>query len=207
MEYLLALLVGVIAALPVGPIFVMVVQRTLCHGRKAGVMVGLGAAVADGIFATVSLLTLSLVQHFVADHESWLMLGGGLLLGWVGFRIYRREGSVDVPPDREDYSPWTCAVQAFLTTLSNPAALAVMLALPALVGLQVQEAAVPFLLPAAVGLGEWMYWLVVVYLLARFVRLEHRTLSRVSRVAGVAVWIFGTVLFIRGIVLLLGSQL
>ena len=53
MEFLKALLVGVIAALPVGPIFVMVLQRTLCHGRKAGVVVGLGAATADAIFATV----------------------------------------------------------------------------------------------------------------------------------------------------------
>ena len=40
MEILRALLVGVIAAVPFGPILVMVVQRTLCHGRKTGLMVG-----------------------------------------------------------------------------------------------------------------------------------------------------------------------
>ncbi len=205
MEFLKALLVGVIAALPVGPIFVMVLQRTLCHGRKAGVVVGLGAATADAIFATVSLLALSLVQHFVEDHQDWLMLGGGLLLGWVGFRIFRQGGSVDVPPDREDYSAWTCALQAFLTTLTNPAALAVMLALPALIGLRAEDAAVPYLLPASVGLGEWMYWLLVVYLLARFVRIEASTLRKVSRVAGMVMGVFGTVLLIRGIVLLIGS--
>ena len=205
MEFLKALLVGVIAAIPIGPIFVMVVQRTLCHGRKAGVAVGLGAALADAIFATVSLLALSLVQHFVADHQSWLMLGGGLLLGCVGFRIFRQGGSVDVPPDRAEYSLWTCGLQAFLTTLTNPAALAVMLALPALIGLRVEHSALPYLLPASVGLGEWMYWLLVVYLLARFVRIEAGTLRRVSRLAGMVMGVFGIVLLIRGIILLIGS--
>ena len=42
-----ALLVGVIAAIPIGPILVMVIQRTTCYGRRCGLMVGLGAATVD----------------------------------------------------------------------------------------------------------------------------------------------------------------
>lgn len=205
MEFVKALLVGVIAALPVGPIFVMVVQRTLCHGRKAGVLVGLGAAVADALFAAVSLLALSLVQRFVSEQRSLIMLGGGLLLGWVGYRIWRQGGSIGVPPDQEAYPPWAGAAQAFFATLTNPGALAFMLALPALIGLRTEESAVPALLPAAVGLGEWLYWLLVVYLLARFARVDQQTLCKLSRLGGIVIGLFGLALLVRGIILLIGS--
>ena len=47
--------------------------------------------------------------------------------------------------------------------------------------------------------------LLVVYLLARFVRIEASTLRKVSRVAGMVMGVFGTVLLIRGMVLLIGS--
>ena len=45
-----ALLVGVIAAIPIGPILVMVIQRTTCYGRRCGWMVGLGAATVNFTF-------------------------------------------------------------------------------------------------------------------------------------------------------------
>ena len=205
MEYLKALLAGLIVAVPMGPVFVMVVQRTLCHGRRAGAMVGLGAAAGDAIFAAVGLLTLTLVQQLVADYRGWLLLLGGLLLGLIGFGILRRGGSVELPPDRKDLSGWTCALQAFGSTLSNPGALAAMLAVLAILKVDVQATRLPFLLPAACGLGEWLYWLSLVYLLGRYLRLNPRTLRLLSRIAGVLICVFALVLLVRGILMLTES--
>lgn len=200
-EILKALLVGVVAGIPLGPIFVMVVQRTLCHGRKAGVMVGLGAAAGDMVYAAVGLLTLSLVQRFVEEHQGLIMLLGGVLIALVGIGMMRREVSVELPPDRRNLSPWTCALQAFVSTLSNPAALALILAMLATLQVSGEPLGVPDVaLAPAVGAGEWLYWLAVVYVLARFVHLDTRTLRILSRVAGSLVCVFALVLVVRGIV-------
>ena len=204
-EILKALLVGVIAGIPIGPVFVMVVQRTLCHGRKAGVMVGLGAAVADMLYAAVGLLTLSLVERFVEEHEGLIMLLGGILIALVGVSIFRREVNVELPPDRRNLSPWTCALQAFVSTLSNPGALALILTMLATLKVGGEALGVPDVaLAPAVGAGEWLYWLAVVYLLARFIHLDTRTLRTLSRVAGVLVCVFALVLIVRGMVLIIG---
>lgn len=205
MEFLKALLIGVIVALPAGPILVMAVQRTLCHGRRAGVMVGLGAALGDAVFAAVGLLTLTVVERFVQDHEAWIMLVGGVLIGLIGVSILRRRISVELPPDRQNLSLWACCLQALGSTLSNPGALALILGLLALFGVDAQASRVPALLPAAVGLGEWMYWLLAVYLLGRFIRLDTRSLRRLSRVAGILVCCFALVLTVRGLVMIIGS--
>jgi threonine/homoserine/homoserine lactone efflux protein len=203
-EILKALLVGVIAGIPIGPVFVMVVQRTLCHGRKAGVMVGLGAAVADMLYAAVGLLTLSLVERFVEEHEGLIMLLGGVLIALVGVSIFRREVNVELPPDRRNLSPWTCALQGFGSTLSNPGALALILAVLATLGVSGEPLGVPDVaLAPAVGAGEWLYWLAVVYLLGRFIHLDTRTLRILSRVAGALVCVFALVLVVRGIVLII----
>ena len=204
-EILKAMLVGVIAGIPLGPIFVMVVQRTLCHGRKAGVMVGLGAAAGDMLYAAVGLLTLSLVERFVEEHQGLIMLLGGVLIALVGVSIFRREVNVELPPDRRNLSPWTCALQAFVSTLSNPGALALILTMLATLKVGGEALDVPDVaLAPLVGAGDWLYWLAVVYLLARFIHLDTRTLRTLSRVAGVLVCVFALVLIVRGMVLIIG---
>ena len=204
-EILKALLVGVCVGIPVGPILVMVVQRTLCHGRKHGIMVGLGAAAGDMLFAAVGLLTLTLVRSFVEAHSAWIMLIGGILIALIGVGMLLRRVSVELPPDRRNLSPWACTAQAFVSTLSNPGALAAMLALLSVFGLGAGSTQLPsVLLAPVVGLGEWLYWLLVVFLLARYIRMETRTLRILSRIAGVLVCIFALVLIVRGTVLIIG---
>ena len=204
-EILKALLVGLIAGIPVGPILVMVAQRTLCHGRKAGAMVGLGAATGDMLFSAVGLLTLSLVQHFVEDHRGPIMLAGGVLIALIGIGMLRREVSMALPPDRRDLSPWTCYLQALGSTLSNPAALALILTLLGVLGVGGEALGVPdVVLAPAVGAGETLYWVAVVYLLGRFLHLETRTLKVLSRIAGALVCAFAVVLIVRGAILIIG---
>ncbi|NLZ19914.1 MAG: LysE family transporter [Bacteroidales bacterium] len=201
-EILKALLVGLIAGIPVGPILVMVAQRTLCHGRRAGAMVGLGAATGDMLYAAVGLLTLSLVERFVEDHRGLFMLLGGVLIALVGIGMLRRELPVALPPGRKGLSAWTCYLQALGSTLSNPAALALILGLLGVLGVGGEGFDAPaVLLAPAVGAGEALYWLAVVYLLGRFLRLDTRTLGILSRVAGALVCVFALVLMARGIVL------
>ena len=53
-----ALPVGVIAAIPIGPILVMVIQRTTCYGRRCGLMVGLGATMVDMMYAAIGLMAV-----------------------------------------------------------------------------------------------------------------------------------------------------
>ncbi len=100
---------------------------------------------------------------------------------------------------------YTLSLQAFVSTLSNPGALALILTMLATLKVGGEALGVPDVaLAPAVGAGEWLYWLAVVYLLARFIHLDTRTLRTLSRVAGVLVCVFALVLIVRGMVLIIG---
>jgi len=206
MEILRALLVGVIAAIPFGPILVMVVQRTLCHDRRTGLMVGLGAAMGDMVYAGVGLLTLELIKSFVLDHEGIFLLVGGLIIGAIGAGMCFREVSLPLPADKRQVSGKSCVLQAFTSTLSNPAALATMLALLTAfrLGGGVSHTPLWILIPL-VGLGEFSYWTLVTWLLSRFLRINEKTLRIVSRIAGGLVCAFAVVLVVRGLIMIIGN--
>ena len=202
LEIAKALLVGMIAALPLGPIFVMVVQGTLCYRRSNGLLVGYGAAMGDMVYAGVGLLTLELIKSFVLEHQGVFMLVGGVVIGLIGCWMYSREISLDVPEEQRQVSGGYCFLQGFTGALSNPAALAAMLAL--LTVFQLGTARTPvWALVLLVGSGEALYWTLITWMLKRYLQLGGRTLRFGSKLAGVLVCVFAAVLLVRGCMMII----
>jgi threonine/homoserine/homoserine lactone efflux protein len=52
--FLKGILIGFAMAVPVGPIGIMCIRKTLTDGRLRGLMIGLGAATADLLYACVA---------------------------------------------------------------------------------------------------------------------------------------------------------
>ena len=59
-DMLKGFLVGVCASAPVGPIAILVVQKSLSKGHKAGFVSGLGASVVDTCYALIAIFALAL---------------------------------------------------------------------------------------------------------------------------------------------------
>ena len=196
-----ALLVGVIAAIPIGPILVMVIQRTTCYGRRCGLMVGLGATMVDMMYAAIGLMAVQMLDDFIDSNARWIMLIGGALVGLIGIGMLRRRVAVSREDGGGRMNPWTCFWQGVGTTLSNPLAIGVMMALMALFGL----GSAGVLYAPCVGLGECIYWCVVTWVLSRYLRLDMQALRMMNLVAGVVVCVFAVFLVARGAMMIIGS--
>ena len=201
-EVFRAFLVGICAAVPAGPILLLVLQKTLSRGRAAGVLTGLGSAVADTLFAMVGLFTLSLLDDFITRHEAVIVVAGGVLMLLIGFGIFRK--GKNLPADRPDDSGgltlFGCTLQAAGTALSNPAALAYMLGLLSMLGLVSGGISAPvWAVLAAVGCGELLYWTVLTLVISRWFQVRADTLKVVNRIAGAGIMCFGVVLVVKGI--------
>lgn len=201
LEFCKAILVGIIAAMPVGPILLMVVQRSLSEGRRSGLMVGIGSAVADAIYAGIGLFALALVEGFIAENSQWFLLAGAVLLGFIGIKMMRSK--VELTHNSNALPPLKYALQSFLSVLSNPAAIAVMMGLIAAFSLNAEGGKLPFAVIALlVGAGECIYWVLVTFILTRFIHPTARTLQIVSKIMGGAVCVFALVLLVRGIMII-----
>lgn len=202
-EVLKSLLVGVCAAAPVGPVLIIVIQRTLCHGRKAGVAAGAGSAAADTVWATLGVFALALVEGFVNDHRGLIMAIGGAIIGAIGCVMFFKDSSSDIEKESTAQKAGF-ALETFGSAMSNPAALAVMLALLAMFKLDAANVSIPvWLVLTGVFAGEFLYWFLVSFVVSRFLRVTARTLKIASKVAGVAVVGVGVFLIIKGLISIL----
>ncbi len=78
--------VGAIASAPMGPVGVLIVQRTLKKGRWYGFVTGVGAAVSDLVYAVVTGVGMAMVLDLIERPSNlyWLKVIGGVMLFCFG---------------------------------------------------------------------------------------------------------------------------
>lgn len=209
MEWLSFLLKGVmigfVASIPLGPVGVICVQRTLCRSRRSGFFSGLGAASADTIFATVAAFFLSMVLAFVQKHIDILKVVGGIIVIIVGMNIFMKNPVVQIRRNRAGKgSLWGDYLSVFGITLTNPAFIIIFMALFASFGIS-NEGGVPYMQGAAliggVFCGAALWWFVLT-LGVSFLRkgFQPRHMLYLNRISGAVIVILGAVAIISLVV-------
>jgi threonine/homoserine/homoserine lactone efflux protein len=194
--------VGMCASAPIGPIAILVVQKSLSKGHKAGFVSGLGASVVDTMYAFIAIFALAFAQSFIEEHKNMILLVGGAVLIAVGlsmafsnpFRKLKADGESTVSP--KDFG------QAVALGLSNPMAVFVMFTLFAFFGLANDAphtwSVTPIIL--AVSAGSVTYWFLMSWLLSRFRgNFKMRTILWISRITGALIVIIGIALLGQGL--------
>ena len=202
-EYLKAFCIGICASVPLGPIAILVMQKSLCYGHRAGFITGLGATTIDTTYATVSIFALALAQDLITRYNCLIYLVGGVIVGLLGAKMafkdpFKKLGRME---DERGASIGDYA-QAVLTALSNPGAIFVMMALFAFFGLDTTEAGAPrilFLILSVAG-GSACYWFFFSRLFSHLREsFNIKTMFWMSRVAGIIIMIIGFALFAEGL--------
>lgn len=205
-DVLKLLAVGAIVALPPGPVLVLVLQKTLQHGRTSGFCTGLGAMFADAIYATIGLFTLGLIQSIIRDNEPLIMMIGGLVIVLVGCLMAFRNKPPRNARERRT-SKLTKAgfgMQAFVCAISNPGAIAIMMALLAIFSLDAKTLACPIWLAIlCVALGEACYWFIFTGIVSHSLNFGEKGLRRIARFGGLLLVAIGVVTAIAGLVKLI----
>ena len=80
------LVIGFSIAVPVGPIGVLCIRRTLAEGRASGPTSGLGAATADALYGCIAGFGLTFISSFLVNQQTWLRLIGGVFLCYLGLK-------------------------------------------------------------------------------------------------------------------------
>ncbi len=114
------LLVGIIIAVPVGPVGVLCVRRTIFHGRLAGFVSGLGAASADAVFGIIAGFGVTFVADLLLGYQGWLRLGGAGFLLYVGIAAVIADPFKATQSQRDPEGLLADYASTFALTISNP---------------------------------------------------------------------------------------
>src|SRR3546814_2671333 len=89
--------IGFAMAVPVGPVGLLCIRRTLNYGLVIGLLSGLGAALADALFAAAAAGGLASLMDFLLGIERQLRVAGGVVLValgiWTFFKHPVEEGA------------------------------------------------------------------------------------------------------------------
>jgi threonine/homoserine/homoserine lactone efflux protein len=113
-------LVGFAIAIPVGPMGLICIQRTLAHGRLSGLVSGSGAAVADALLASIGAFSITVIFSFITDHKSLLEILGGFLLLFLGVMSLiskQKEAELKIDSTLNRVEEF---LSSFVLTITNP---------------------------------------------------------------------------------------
>jgi threonine/homoserine/homoserine lactone efflux protein len=155
-----SMLIGLSIAAPVGQIGVLAIQRTLDHGRAAGLATGLGAALADAVYGAIGAFGVTGLIAWLLGLRFWLGLIGGAYLLYLAWRIASRP----VLRSGGGHPPASTLLRyvsgTFMLTLSNPTTI---LSFMAVFGALASRAPVasPATMVVGVLLGSALWWLIL----------------------------------------------
>lgn len=118
--FLRGLVLGVVIAAPVGPVGILCIRRTLEKGLSVGFATGVGAALADAIFAAIAAFGVTAALSLLTGAEKEIRLFGGFFLMVMAIRMFlqkiemERSGAVSVANIIKAF------MSGFVITITNP---------------------------------------------------------------------------------------
>jgi threonine/homoserine/homoserine lactone efflux protein len=203
------LIVGFALAAPVGPIAALCVQRTIARRWMAGLVSGLGAAVADALYGLIAAFGATFISEFLINEHEWLQRVGGVILILLGLRLILKRvepretvasatgnanANGEVEAKRRGLTGYFFAT--LVLTLTNPMTFVAFAAVFATMGLGATRghSILTLELVAGVFAGSALWWTILTAL-AHAVRhhFDFRKLAVVNRATGIFVIAVGIV--------------
>jgi threonine/homoserine/homoserine lactone efflux protein len=191
--FLKGLIIGFALPIPLGPVGILCIRRTLAYGILYGFLTGLSAAISDILFNIAAAFGITLVFNFVTEHQQVIRLVGGIVLFVLGYRTFRPH-SVKKAATKHAIAPALAFFSTFLITFTNPMALLAYAAVFAGVGIQNlarnQITAVLFIAGIFIGSLSWFSLLTFMCHIFKE-KITTRGLTVVDKAAGSLLILFG----------------
>ena len=196
----IGLLVGVLLALPIGPVNLLGLQRAVERGFFGGMAAGLGIMLGDGIIALCAAMGVNAISGAIRNYRTVIQVVGGLALIIAGAKLYFTRPVFASAEEAAgatllDYV-WDIP-QTFLLTITNPGA---VLGLVAIFGgvssfVEIEGYVDALLMVAAIMGGSFAYWLVVSRLISGIRHtLDEARMAKLTKLAGLVLIGFGCLL-------------
>ena len=168
--------IGFSIALPVGPVAILCIRRTIANGIIAGYATGIGATLADTIYGAIAVYGVAFVADFLLEHQKGArIVGAAILIGMGIYYVRHRTPNVGDPvaDDREHQITTLLRFffSAFAITLFNPLTIGAFAAVFAAAGISAMvdtyARSMIAIAGCAIGAAAWWFLLCMVSQAAR----------------------------------------
>ncbi len=205
--FLKGLIIGFSIAIAVGPIALLCIQRTISYGFRSGISIGLGAALADGLYGLIAGVGLIGISDFLIEYEIIVSLLGSLFLLYLGISTVR---SVSVAETTSIYSLSNISkgsilhslISSFFLTLSNPMTILFFTAIftSTSIGLMSKslDYNVAFSLVSGILIGSTIWWIILSGVISAIrTKLSQKAIKLFNQISGILLLGFASFTLIK----------
>jgi threonine/homoserine/homoserine lactone efflux protein len=189
--------IGILLALPIGPVNLLGLQRAVERGFFGGVAAGLGIMLGDGLIALFAALSVNSISDAMRDYRTIIQVVGGVALVLAGLKLYfqRPEFAPAAEADKASFTDYVWDVpRLFFLTITNPGAVVFMVAIFGGVStfVEVSSYVDAFAMVAAIMGGSALYWIFVSSWISGIRhQLDAKKMGVINQWAGLALIGFG----------------
>ena len=191
------ILIGCAVSIPLGPMGILAVHRTLNKGRTSGFFSGMGIATADAIFALVAAIGLTFIINILNEQKILFQVLGGIIVLLIGFKIFSANPIKQLRAYRfRKGNPVKDFLSILLFALSNP--LTILMFVAVFAGLKLSGDVAyfggAFFVVSGIFVGATLSWFFVSSIIAHYrKRFRLRAIFWFNKFAGGIIFIFGLV--------------
>jgi len=191
---------GILLAMPFGPVNLLGIQRAVERGFFGGMAAGLGIMAGDGLIALGAALGVNAISGAIRDYRTAIQIVGGLALMGMGLTLFLTRPAIAMDTHTHKASLWDYVwdiPQTFFLTITNPGAVIGLVAIFGGVSsfVEVESHIDALTMVASIMGGSFSYWFVVSQFISTIRhRLDVVRLGQINRIAGLVMMGFGCVL-------------
>jgi threonine/homoserine/homoserine lactone efflux protein len=182
----------------VGAIGVLVIRRTLAHGRLHGFFSGMGAATADAIYGAIAALGITALTSFLTSASDVIRFFGGLFLLYVGYKtlISKPRELSDSTTINNKESLLSAYFTVLMLTITNPMTIISFIGIFAGLGTNTDNDLLSACITVlGVFLGSAAWWLILSFGVGLVrERFTPRWMLWVNRLSGVIIIVFALII-------------
>ncbi|NVO10215.1 MAG: LysE family transporter [Bacteroidales bacterium] len=195
------IMIGLLVSIPLGPIGVICIQRTINKGRLSGFFSGIGAASADTIFAAIAGFSLTFIINFIEEKQRILEVIGGIIIMLLGIKTFYTNPVNQLKRHKkkknkliEDF------ISVLLLTITNPFAIFLFVGMFAALGLAYngENMVLSLITIGGVFLGGSIWWFTLSSLVNMFRdKFRLKQLLWINKIAGAVIFILGVLALVN----------
>jgi len=192
--------IGIAVSVPLGPLGMLCIKRTVNKNWRSGFSSGLGIAASDTIYAIVAGFSLTIIINFITSYEIYFKILGATMVILLGLYIFLSNPAKEIQKFKQKGTSYLQDFfTAFLLTFSNPLSVFIFIAIFTSYSLVLQLSLLleAMLIVGGIFAGSASWWFVLTSLAYLFKhKLTISTLWWANKIIGLSVIFIAIGLFI-----------
>jgi len=193
-------LLGLAVSMPLGPIGIILINRTIKRGFLSGFFSGLGLGTADTLLAVLAALGFTVIISFIKEERFIITVLAGIIIIGVGIKVFLSNPVKEFRDrDKGEKSLWRDFYSVFVLSITNPYTILIFVAFFSGIHLNgnIRPELVPFFLIPGVFIGAMSWWFSLSYFLSRFKRkIRLRAIVKINKLGGIVIILIGILLLL-----------